>query len=201
MRATIIGLSILTLAACQGGEAAPAKAAGPCANVKPILDARGEAEPFLSLRGENRMMGEMPLPDSYLGQHDAFGKTCNTSVMRGFGSGAIYTYSCTLFEGKSMNRDGDQAEAEAAFTKAAEEMKACVGEGWEIAEDTEDMDFEIYRKFTYAPAEMPSSSSGITVDPAFLEMSYTPFMRGRGGPSGWLVVLQVQGQVDKPAGE
>lgn len=201
MRNAIIGLSILTLAACEAGEAAPAKDEGPCANVQPILDARGEAEPFLSLRGDNRMLGDRPLPDSFHGTHEAFGKSCKTDVMSGFGSTVIYTYSCTLFEGKSMDREGDAAEAEAAFSEAATEMKACVGEGWEIEEDSEDMDFEVYRKLTYKPVDMQSSASGITVDPAYLEMSYTPFMRGRGGPSGWLVVLQVQGQAGKPAGE
>jgi hypothetical protein len=48
---------------------------------------------------------------------------------------------------------------------------------------------------------MQDSASGFTADPAFLEMSYTPFMRGRGGPSGWQVVLQFQAQADAAEGE
>ena len=198
----VIGLSVFTLSACGAGEAGPAKVAGSCGNVQPILEARAEAEPFKSLRGKNRMLGDRPLPDSFEGKHDAFGKACTTNVMDGFGGGAtIYTYSCPLFEGNSMDRDADSKEAEAAFNKAADEMMACLGEGWETAEDTEHMEYEVYHKYTYKPADMQDSASGFTADPAFLEMSYTPFMRGRGGPSGWQVVLQFQAQADAAEGE
>jgi len=203
MRIAALSLSILSLAACGAADSgAPKTASGPCGNIQPILDARTEAEPFLSLRSKNRMLGDMPLPDSFEGKHAAFGKVCTMNVMNGFGGGSkVYTYSCPLFEGNSMDREGDQARAEAAFDTAAAELKACLGEGWETDEDSENMDFEVYHKFTYAPVDMPASASGFTVDPVYLELSYTPFMRGRGGASGWQVVLQAQAQVDAPAEE
>ncbi|KCZ89579.1 hypothetical protein [Hyphomonas jannaschiana] len=204
MRVVIIGLSILTLSACgaAGSETGTQDAVGPCGNIQPILNARSEGEPFGSLQGANKMMGDTPLPDTFIGMHKAFGAACTASVMDGFGAGStIYTYSCPLFEGNSMGRDAERADAEAAFAMAASEMRACLGEAWETAEDTENGDYQVYHKFTYKPVAMADSASGFTVDPAFLEMSYTPFMRGRGGPSGWQVVLQFQAQIDAPAEE
>jgi hypothetical protein len=204
MRIAIIGLSMLTLSACGAADSefGTEEAVGPCGNIQAMLDARTEAEPFKRLRGVNKMMGDTPLSDTFIGMHKPFGAACTASVMNGFGAGTtIYTYSCPLFEGNSIGRDDERADAEAAFDTAASEMRACLGDGWETAEDTENGDYQVYHKLTYKPVDMADSASGFTVDPAFLEMSYTPFMRGRGGPPGWQVMLQFQAQVDTPAKE
>ena len=201
MKMLAILASVLGLAACGASGSGEALAAGPCGNVQPLLDARSEAIPFESLRGENKMLGDSPLPDSFVGKFPAFGGTCEAHTMSGFfgDTSTIYTYSCDLFEGGTMDRDANQGKAEKAFRQAQDELAACLGPDWTSEEKTESRDFDVYHKITYEPKDMVQNESGFTVDPAYLEMSYTPFMRGRGGPSGWQVVLQFQQQVDAPA--
>jgi hypothetical protein len=199
MKTLAILASVLGLVACgASGQGTDPAVAGPCGNIQPLLDARGEAIPFESLRGENKMLGDSPLPDSFLGRFSAFGGTCEAHVMSGFfgETSTIYTYSCDLFEGGMMDRDADQVKAETAFKAAQDELAACLGSGWISEEKTDNPDFDVYHKITYKPEDMARSEGGFTADPAYLEMSFTPFMRGRGGPSGWLVVLQFQQQVD-----
>lgn len=203
MRTLALALTVLSLAACGAEGAGPKAAAGPCANVQPILDARLEETPFLSLRGKNKMLGDNPLPDTFLGKHDAFGGKCEAGVMSGFfgASTTIYTYGCTLFEAGTMDREADGELAEKKFKEAQDEMTACLGEGWTSTETTENADYDFYRKIKWAPEFAEASASGFTVDPVYLEMSFTPFMRGRGGASGWTVQYQAQAQVDEEAAE
>ena len=75
MRIAIIGLSMLTLSACGAADSefGTEEAAGPCGNIQAMLDARTEAEPFKRLRGVNKMMGDTPLSDTFIGMHKPFG--------------------------------------------------------------------------------------------------------------------------------
>ena len=192
---------LLLLAACGSGSSEPSKMAevdGPCANVAPVLAARSDSEPFKSLRGDPRMLGDFPLEDSWDANFSAFDGSCRINAMRDFfgGESDMHMYTCELYaESGSFDKEARQAEAESIATNVTETLQECLGADWKMEEKTTSSDFEIYYKATFEPAEKQDSPFQFTADPVYVEMSYSPFMRGRGGASGWIVELQFQEQV------
>jgi hypothetical protein len=203
MRTIALSISIFALAACgnSGSDAANAPqqvAKGPCSDVEMILAAKQDNEPFASLRGNNQMMGDMVLDDKWVAKTNAFDGACEVNAMRGFFGEPmdIHTFKCTLFEAGNFDRKENEVKARAAMAKVEATLSQCLGDDWIVEETTEKRDFDIYRKLKYSPVIPVETGSDFTVDALYAELSFTPFMRGRGGKSGWDVIVQFQEQVD-----
>lgn len=203
MRIVALGLSIVALAACGNSERDTANtpqqdAKRPCSDVEMILDAKHDDEPFASLRGNNQMMGDMVLDDAWIAKANAFDGACEVNAMRGFFGEPmdIHTLKCTLFEAGTFDREENEVKARGAMAKIEVTLSQCLGDDWLVEETTEKRDFDIYRKLKYSPVIPVETKSDFTVDALYAEMSFTPFVRGRGGKSGWDVIIQFQEQVD-----
>ena len=194
MKRCLILLPLAVLAACGQGEAAEGK--DPCAAISTIIAARGEDEPFTSLRGEQRMLGDSPLPDAWESNATFDDSACRVSVMRGFfgGDTNIHIYSCDLFEAGTMDKDADGELAKAAYEGAVSDVKACLGEAWTSETDTESSQYEVYGKTVFKPVEPEEQVGDFTADPLYVEMRYAGFGGGRNSTPGWLVTLQAQKQ-------
>lgn len=194
MKRYMLLLPLAALAACGQGEAAGEK--DPCAAISTIIAARAEAEPFTSLRGEQRMLGDSPLPDAWESNATFDDSACRVSVMRGFfgGDTNIHIYTCDLFEAGTMDKDADGKLAEAAYEGAVGTVKACLGDAWTFAADTEDSQYEVYGKTVFKPVEPEEQVGDFIADPLYVEMHYAGFGGGRNSTPGWLVTLQAQKQ-------
>lgn len=200
MRVAILGCSILALAACGGASTSEETqvAKGPCADVEMIMAAKSDAEPFQSLRGDNVMLGERPLEDKWVSRVSSFEGRCEINAMRGFFGEPtdIHTYGCILFEAGNFDREENEAKARAVLDDIETTLIACLGDEWTVEETTEKMDFDVYRKLKFSPVNEIESEAKFKADALYAEMSFTPFMRGRGGKSGWDVHVQFQEMVD-----
>ena len=202
MRVAILGCSILALAACGGAKTenntAETKPAGPCAEVEMIMAAKSDAEPFQSLRGENVMLGERALEDKWTAKVSSFDGRCEINAMRGFFGEPtdIHTYGCVLFEAGNFDREENEVKARAMLEDIETTLISCLGDNWTVEETTEKRDFDVYRKLKFVQTDAPETDAKFTADALYAEMSFTPFMRGRGGKSGWDVHVQFQEMVD-----
>lgn len=203
MRTIALSISIFALAACGKSEPdatnTPQQVAkGSCSDVEMVLAAKQDVEPFASLRGNNQMMGDMVLDDKWVAKANAFDGACEVNAMRGFFGEPmdIHTFKCTLFEAGNFDREENEVKARAAMTKIEATLSQCLGDDWTVEETTEKNDFDVYRKLKYSPVTPVETKSDFKVDALYAELSFTPFMRGRGGKSGWDVILQFQEQVD-----
>ncbi len=194
MRRYLLLLPLAALTACGKGEATAGK--DPCAQISTIMAARDEDEPFTSLRGDPRMLGDEPLPDAWVSKDGLLDGTCRVSAMRGFfgGDTDIFTYSCTLFEAGTMNPEADGELAKAAYTEAVSEVEACLGDAWAAEKETESAQYEVYGKTTFKPVVPEEQVGDFSADPLYVEMLFSQFTGGRGGNSGWEVTLQAQKQ-------
>jgi hypothetical protein len=194
MKRYLFLLPLAALAACGQGETTELK--DPCAEIATIVAARSEAEPFTSLRGEQRMLGDSPLPDAWESNDTFKDSACRVSVMRGFfgGDTNIHIYTCDLFEAGTMNKDADGKLAEAAYEGAVSNVKACLGDAWTFEADTESSQYEVYGKTVFKPAQPEEQVGDFRADPLYVEMRYAGFGGGRNSTPGWLVTLQAQKQ-------
>ena len=194
MKRYLILLPLAALAACAQGEAAEGK--DPCAAISTIVAARGEDEPFTGLRGEQRMLGDSPLPDAWESSETFKDSACRVSVMRGFFGGEtnIHIYTCDLFEAGTLDKDADGELAKAAYEGAVSDAKACLGDAWTSETNTESGQYEVYSKTVFKPVEPEEQVGEFIADPLYLEMHYAGFGGGRNSTPGWLVTLQAQKQ-------
>lgn len=200
MRCLILIGSLAALAAC-GGESATEEtpvATGPCADVEMIMAAKSDPEPFQRLRGDNVMLGERPLEDKWVSKVSSFEGRCEINAMRGFFGEPIdiHTYGCALFEAGTFDREENEVKVREVLENVKTALITCLGDEWTVEETTEKMDFDVYRKLKFSPVDEVESDAKFTADPIYAEMSFTPFMRGRGGKSGWDVHVQFQEMVD-----
>ncbi|RAN33653.1 hypothetical protein HY3_12175 [Hyphomonas pacifica] len=185
------------LVAC--GETKTAANDDPCAQVSAMMEGRQESPPFKSLTGEQAMMGETPLPDSWESRQSTLGGACRVNAMRGFfgGDTSIYTYSCTMFEAGTTDEEADGKLAEAAYQKAVNQITTCLGDGWTAEIETESSDHPVYHKTTFEPVEPEEQTGDFRAYPLYVEKSFTPFFgRTRGTTPGWKVTVQAQKQVE-----
>tara|TARA_B100000678_G_C18225400_1_gene508641 strand:+ start:3943 stop:4554 length:612 start_codon:yes stop_codon:yes gene_type:complete len=198
MKTLVSVFPFLLLAGCgPDGEAQQAFKPNSCEAVNAVLAAGEESPPYASLRGEPKMLGDRPLDDAWMANSNAFGSSCDVNLMDGFFGSDISTYSCELFTASgSLDKESREAEARKMTDSVRDTLQTCLGPEWVMEEDTENSDFEIYQKYVFEPASgRPGADTfDFTVDPIYIEMSYTPFMRGRGGPSGWIAEIQFQQQ-------
>ena len=194
MRRYLFLLPLAALAACSTGEAVAG--ADPCAQISAIMAARAEDEPFSSLRGDPRMLGDSPLPDAWESKETLLDSACRLSAMRGFfgGNTDIHTYSCTLFEAGTMSLAADGELAKAAYEEAVSTAEACLGDAWTMDSVTESAQYDVYGKTTFKPVVPEEQVGGFRADPLYVEMLFSRFTEGRGGKSGWEVTLQAQKQ-------
>lgn len=205
MKKALLLTAAICLAACNGSEkSGPEKKtkaeASACESIKTIIAATKDKPPYSSLQGNNAMLGDRPLPDSWLTRSEFFGKTCRINKMGKFFGGEtdFYSFSCTLYEARgTLDKETRSAEARAIVDELKSDLDKCLPEGWVSSETTEDQNFEVYYKVKYEPENFESPFK-FTADPVYLELTYTPFM-SRSAPSGWNVKLQFQEQV--PAAE
>jgi len=205
MRYSAIVLGAAALTACGGADTSfkdPSQAAGTCGTIEMLNAARSDAEPFQSLRGDPVMMGENPVEDAFIMTGTAFNSTCEINAMRGFFGEPfdIHTLNCDLFNAGNFDKEENARLATAAFERVEANLSECLGDGWTQTEKDSDRDYEIYRKITYKRVDAQPTGAKFTSDPLYLELSYTPFLRGRGGKPGWQVTLQFQEQVAAPGG-
>lgn len=192
----VLFLPALMLAACSGDKTAAA-ATSPCGALQPVIDSRTEVVPFERVRKGKFKLGEMELDDKFITAVTVGNNLCTTSVMEGFfgEETSIYIFNCEVFQAGTLDSESNEAKARDAFDKVEAMMTACLGTDFIAETSDENADFDVYRKTTWQAANPPEMAEGsFRVDPAYLELSYSPFMRGRGGPSGWLVELQLQEQ-------
>lgn len=190
-------LPVAMLAAC--GETKTAEAKDPCAQVSAMMEGRQEMPPFSNLKGEQAMMGETTLPDSWESTQDTLDGACRVNKMGGFfgADTAIYTYSCNMFEAGTTDEEADGKLAEAAYQKAVDQITACLGDAWTAETETESADHPVYHKTTFEPVEPEEQIGDFRVYPLYVEKSFTPFFgRTRGTTPGWKVTLQAQKQVE-----
>ena len=194
MKRYICLLPLAALAACGQGETTELK--DPCAEIATIVAARGEDEPFTSLRGEQRMLGDSPLPDAWESNATFNEKACEVSAMRGFfgGDTNIHIHTCDLFVAGTMDKEADGKLAEAAYKGAVSNVKACLGDAWTSEADTESAQYEVYAQTVFKPVEPEEQVGDFRADPLFVEMHYAGFGGGRNTSPGWLVTLQAQKQ-------
>ncbi|NHK28151.1 hypothetical protein FF098_009575 [Parvularcula flava] len=190
-------LPVVMLAACSSEENAAAAASYDCGALQPLFESRTDAVPFEAVRTGNLMLGDTKLDDQYTTDVRVQDNRCTASVMKGFfGADAnIYIVNCVAFQAGSLDNEANEAKAREIFNEVEAMVSSCLGS--ELVAETveESADFDIYRKTTWDLENPPELETGsFRVDPVYLEMSYSPFMRGRGGPSGWLVELQLQEQ-------
>lgn len=196
MRILLASLTALAVSAC--GPETVSKTSDPCAAVERIQTARLDKEPFESMRGDNIMLGDNPLDDSWVTSTDLFGKSCRVSAMRNFFGNDLHILNCSLYAATgSLNKEENEAKARKAVTEVREELTQCLGDSWEISETSESSDYDIYQKITFEQTEPDKDTEDFEfrADPLYIEMSYSPFMRGRGGPTGWIAEVQFQEQV------
>ena len=198
MKRIALVFSVLSLSACgtSQGELAEFEPET-CDAVTAIMQAGQAAEPYSALRGEPEMLGDMPIEDSWSANQSAFGEGCETAVLRDFFDMDVFTYSCPLYaERSNLDRETHEVEARAAAQGALEIISACLGEDWIVEETTQNPDYQVFHKYLLEPAygRPGADTFDFTVDPIYIELSYTPFMRGRGGPAGWQVYVQFQEQ-------
>ncbi|MAP95768.1 MAG: hypothetical protein CMK07_12530 [Ponticaulis sp.] len=197
MKTTAFLLPLALIAACSSAASPPDFTANTCDAVNAVLAAGSTDNPYSVFRGEPAMLGDRVLDDKWVANKAAFGETCQINIMRNMFGADIYTYSCDLYSSPgSLNKDEKEAEARAEINRVKDTIASCLGDDWVMDESTEDPDVEIYQKYDFEPVSgRPGADEfDFTVDPIYVEMSYTPFMRGRGGPSGWLAKVQFQEQ-------
>jgi hypothetical protein len=194
MRRYLFLLPLAALAACSTGKAMAG--ADTCAQISGIMAARAEDDPFSSLRGDPRMMGEERLPDAWESKETLLDSACRLSAMRGFfgGNTDIHTFSCTLFEAGSMNAEADGERAKVAYEEAVMTAEACLGDAWTMDSVTESAQYDVYGKTTFKPVVPEEQVGGFRADPLYVEMLFSRFTKARGGKSGWQVTLQAQKQ-------
>ena len=191
-------LPVAMLVAC--GETKTAEAKDPCAQVSAMMEGRQEIPPFSNLKGEQAMMGETPLPDSWESTEDTLGGACRVNKMGGFfgGETSIYTYSCKLFDAGTTNEEADGKLAEAAYQKAVDQITACLGDAWTAEVETKSSDHPVYHKTTFEPVEPEEQVGNFRAYPLYVEKSFTPFLGSkRGTTPGWSVMFQAQQQVEE----
>lgn len=183
MRQLILPATCLALAACGASDNAPVQAQGPCAGVQQVQAARAEAEPFASLRGDQFMLGENPLPDKWVARDPAFGEACEISVMDGFfgEDSNIYTYKCQLFEAGTFDREENELKARAIMAEVEDTLKTCLGDAWTFEEKTEDLNADIYRKVKFEPKSGTPEINGFRADPVYIQLQFASSPRTRGG--------------------
>lgn len=197
MKSIYLALPLLLLTACGEKDSSTDFAQNTCEAVQAVLNAGANDDPYASLRGDPVMLGDRPLDDRWVARKDAFGTGCKTSVMRDMFGSDMFTYECELFASPgSLNADEKEVEARQAINSVKDTLTSCLGEAWIMEEDTENADFRVYQKYLFEPESgRPGADTfDFTADPIYIEMSYTPFMRGRGGPTGWLAKVQFQEQ-------
>tara|TARA_R110000787_G_scaffold3868_20_gene14996 strand:+ start:7190 stop:7807 length:618 start_codon:yes stop_codon:yes gene_type:complete len=194
MKRYLFLLPLAALGACAEGEAVEPR--DPCVQISAIMAARAEDEPFTSLRGETRMLGDEPLPDAWESNETLLDSACRLGAMRGFfgGNTDIFTYSCTLFEAGTMNQESDGELARAAYEEAVSTAEACLGDAWTTQAVSENAQYEVYGKTTFRPVVPEEQVGDFKADPLYVEMMFSRFTGGRGGKSGWEVTLQAQQQ-------
>ncbi|GGD15057.1 hypothetical protein [Aquisalinus flavus] len=195
-RVTALILPALVLAACSGDNKAIA-ASGPCGPLQPVFDSRTNAVPFETVRKAKFKLGEVELDDKVTTGITLGDNLCTTSVMEGFfGQDAnIYIFNCPVFQAGTLDREANEARAMEAFSRVEAMVTSCLGPDFIAETSEESTDLEVFRKTIWDFVDPPEIAAGsFRADPAYLELSYSPFMRGRSGPSGWLVELQLQEQ-------
>ena len=199
MRALFVVIPALLLAACGSESDDQAQtASGPCAELASILDARDERTPFRSLRGAPVLQNDEPVPDAWQ-MSTSFDENvkCTVNVMRAFMGGEtdVFTLSCPLYEASgALEKERREQDARMIFDLMRSNLDACLVPDWRAKEITENPDFEIYHRLVYEPTQNENESFAFKLDPIYLELTYTPFIRERTGASGWQVKLQFQKQ-------
>lgn len=197
MKIAYLALPVFALAACGPSGDSAGFTKNSCSAVQSVLAEGAKDEPYAALRGAPVMLGDRPLKDQWTAKKIAFGETCQTSVIRDMFGVDMYIYSCDLYASPgSFEKDAKEIEARQAITSVRETIESCLGEDWLVEEDTKNSDYQIYQKYLFEPKSgRPGADKyDFTADPIYIEMSYTPFMRGRGGPTGWLAKVQFQEQ-------
>lgn len=193
---TALILPALLLAACSGADDATAASDG-CGPLQPVIDSRTDDVPFETVRKAKFKLGDMELDDKFTTGITLGDNLCTTSVMEGFfgQDASIYIFNCAVFQAGTLDNEANEAKALAAFAEAEAMVTRCLGPDFVAETSEESADFEVFRKTSWDLANPPEIETGsFRADPAYLELSYSPFMRGRSGPSGWLVELQFQEQ-------
>ncbi len=196
MKPYLFLLPVTLIAACSAPETVSFET-GTCGAVTAVLEAGTASDPYTSLRGEAVMLGERELEDNWTTTTPVFGEACTTAVMRDMFGTDIFMLNCPLYaESSSFDRDIHEAEARAVAEHTVGILTECLGDDWIIKETTEHNDYQVYHKYVFEPASgRPGADEfNFTVDPIYVEMSYTPYMRGRGGASGWQTLIQFQEQ-------
>lgn len=197
MKSVYLAFPALLLAACGSGDKPPEFAKNSCEAVQAIMAEGAKDEPFAAFRGEPVMLGDRPLNDRWEANKTAFGTSCQTSVMRDMFGSDLHLYNCELYASPgSLDKEAKEVEAREAINLVKETLETCLGDEWKVEESTENQDFQVYQKYLFEPKSgRPGADKfDFTADPIYIEMSYTPFMRGRGGPTGWLAKVQFQEQ-------
>lgn len=196
MKIAYLALPVLLLAAC-GNDAPPKFTQNTCEAVQAVMTEGAKDDAFKGFRGEPVMLGDRALDDRWIANKAAFGEECKTSVMRDAFGSDMYMYNCELYASPgSLNKDAKEAEARKAVDSVKDTLVECLGDDWVMRETSEHVDFEVYQKYLFEPKSgRPGADKfDFTADPIYIEMSYTPFMRGRSGPTGWLAKVQFQEQ-------
>ena len=201
MKIKLALLSFTFLAACSAATPQPDFTANTCDAVNAVLASGASDDPYAVFRGEQAMLGDRPLEDQWIANKPAFGETCQTNIMRDMFGADIYSYSCDLYASPgSFDKEEKEIEARATIDDVKDTISTCLGDEWVMEETTEHQDFQVFQKYECEPASgRPGAGEfDFTVDPIYIEMSYTPFMRGRGGPTGWVAKVQFQEQRKTP---
>ena len=214
MRVTIAAAGILALAACGGETPTPAAASGAeqpvaaapaardgCKDIATLAAAMNETEPFASLRTGNVMLGDMKVDNSFTTDVAPAGATCKMGRMSGFSddAGQMHVVNCELFSSGMLDREENEAKAQAIFDQAKAELDKCLPAGW-TSRDGGNNGFETNESLIYETAAdiEREKSSNSYVYPISLgkEWSDGGF---RGQMPGWKVTLNFQKETPKAA--
>ncbi|MAK61480.1 MAG: hypothetical protein CMK09_10905 [Ponticaulis sp.] len=194
MKFAYLALPAFLLTAC-GNSTPPQITQNTCEAVEVVITEGSKKNAFSAFRGEPVMLGDRELNHRWHANTNAFGDDCRTSIIRDMFGTDLYTYHCELYARTgSLEAEAREAEARAAIGEVRDLLSSCLGQDWVMKETSEHTDFEIYQKYLFEPKSgRPGADEfEFTADPIYIEMSYTPFSRGRSGPSGWLAKVQFQ---------